>query len=107
MPAGQAIFRHDFGNRPVYIATNSLSTVPHIGVTNDFERRMYEHKHKLITGFSSRYNINKLVYFEETSDVQEAIAREKVLKGWRRARKAALVETMNPEWRDLSADWYT
>jgi putative endonuclease len=91
----------------VYILTNSLSTVLYIGVTNDLERRVYEHKHKLTPGFTSRYNVNRLVYFEETTDVQEAIAREKVLKGWRRSRKADLVTTTNAEWRDLSTDWYT
>lgn len=91
----------------VYIATNSLSTVLYVGVTNDLERRISEHKHKLVPGFTSRYNVNKLVYFEDANDVREAIAREKQLKGWRRSRKVELVETMNREWRDLSADWGT
>ena len=90
----------------VCIATNSLSTVLYVGVTNALDRRMYQHKHKLTPGFTSRYNVNKLVYFEETTDVREAIAREKILKGWRRARKVDLVNTLNPGWRDLSADWY-
>lgn len=89
----------------VYIA--SLSTVLYVGVTNDLERRISEHKHKLVPGFTSRYNVNKLVYFEDANDVREAIAREKQLKGWRRSRKVELVETMNREWRDLSADWGT
>ena len=90
----------------VYIMTNSLSTVLYIGMTNNLERRVWEHRHKLVPGFTSKYNVNKLVYFEETSDVREAIYREKQLKGWTRARKAQLVATMNPEWQDWSADWY-
>jgi putative endonuclease len=91
----------------VYILTNSLSTVLYTGVTNDLERRVYEHKHKLIPGFTSKYNVNKLVYFEEGKDVSAAIAREKEIKGWRRSKKAELIATMNPQWRDLSADWYS
>ena len=91
----------------IYILTNSLSTVLYIGVTNNLERRLYEHKHRLIQGFASRYNIDRLVYFEEGSDIRDAIAREKALKGWTRDRKVALVNTMNPEWRDLSANWFT
>jgi putative endonuclease len=75
-------------------------------VTGDLEQRVYQHKKKLTPGFTSKYNVDRLVYFEETTDVQEAIAREKQLKGWRRARKAQLVETINPDWRDLAADWY-
>jgi putative endonuclease len=89
----------------VYIMTNSLSTVLYIGMTNNLERRVWEHKQKLVPGFTSKYNVNTLVYFEETSDVREAIYREKQLKGWTRARKVDLVATMNREWRDLSAGW--
>ena len=90
----------------VYILTNHLSTVLYIGVTSDLERRVFEHKKKLVAGFTSKYNLDRLVYFEDTEDVQAAIGREKQLKGWLRRRKAALVETMNPDWRDLSEGWY-
>jgi putative endonuclease len=89
----------------VYIMTNRGHTL-YIGVTNDLERRVYEHKHRLVAGFTSRYAIDRLVYFEEHCDVQVAIAREKELKGWRRARKIALIESMNPAWRDLSREWF-
>jgi putative endonuclease len=67
---------------------------------------VYEHKQKLIPGFTQKYNIDKLAYYEETVDVTAAIAREKQIKGWLRAKKIALIESMNPEWLDLSADWY-
>ena len=88
----------------VYILSNKTNTTLYIGVTNDLERRLYEHKNHLIKGFSSRYNITKLVYFETTSDVYSAIEREKQLKGWRRSKKNALIATMNPEWNDLYPD---
>jgi putative endonuclease len=90
----------------VYVLTNVHNTTLYIGVKNDLDRRLHEHKQKLLPSFSARYNLNKLVYFEETSDVRSAIEREKQLKGWCRSRKAELVETMNPAWQDLSADWY-
>ena len=77
----------------------------YIGVTNDLERRLYEHKHQLADGFTEKYNVHKLVYFETTSDIHAALEREKQLKRWKRAKKNALVETMNPVWRDLSEDW--
>ncbi len=75
-------------------------------MTNDLIRRIHEHKQKLIPGFTQKYNIDRLVYYEETVDVAEAIAREKQIKGWLRAKKIALIESMNPEWNDLSADWF-
>ena len=90
----------------VYILCNWNNKVMYIGVTNNLERRIYEHKNKLIEGFTSKYNINKLVYFEETSDIKAAIAREKQLKGLKRDKKNELVEAMNPEWIDLSENWY-
>ncbi|MCK4839348.1 MAG: GIY-YIG nuclease family protein [Desulfobulbaceae bacterium] len=77
----------------------------YVGVTNDLERRMFEHKEKSIKGFTEKYNVNKLVYFEQTSDVNVAIAREKEIKKWRRQKKDALVKRANPDWRDLSADF--
>ena len=92
-------------NYYVYILTNKSDHVMYIGVTNNLERRVYEHKQELIEGFTKRYHVNKLVYFETTTDVRSAIEHEKQLKGWLRSRKNALVERMNPEWRDLSEDW--
>ncbi len=89
----------------VYILTNKSNRVMYIGVTNNLERRLYEHKQELVEGFTKRYHVHKLVYYEQTSDVRSAIQREKELKGWLRTKKNALVETMNPTWRDLSEDW--
>ena len=88
----------------VYILTNWNNKVMYIGVTNNLERRMYEHKHKLVDGFTKRYNVNKLVYYEVTSDIHEAIRREKQLKGFKRSKKNALVETINPLWEDLNIE---
>jgi putative endonuclease len=73
----------------------------YVGVTNDLARRVYQHKHKLLAGFTSRYAIDRLVYFEQSSDVRAAIFREKQLEGWLRARKVALIESVNPRWQDL------
>ncbi len=86
----------------VYITSNASRTL-YTGVTNNLERRVYEHKHKLMSGFT--YNINRLVYFEITSDVVAAISREKQIKGWVRSKKIALIESENPGWQDLSAEW--
>ena len=88
----------------VYIATNGSKTL-YTGVTNDLRRRMYEHRHSLIPGFTSKYGIDRLVYFETTSEIVLAIAREKEIKGWRRAKKIALIESTNPKWSDLSKAW--
>ncbi len=88
----------------VYIMTNKNDGTMYIGMTNDLVRRVYEHKNHLVKGFTSRYNVEKLVYVEEASDVMDAIQREKQLKGWTRAKKNALVESLNPEWEDL---WYS
>jgi putative endonuclease len=89
----------------VYIMTNNSDTL-YIGVTNDIVRRVYEDKQKLVEGFTFEYNITQLVYYEETNDLQAAIAREKQLKGWLRRRKIALIRSVHPRWEDLSADWY-
>ena len=89
----------------VYIMTNRSKTL-YTGVTNNLERRVYEHKNKLVAGFTSKYNITKLVYYEETNDVHSALAREKQIKGWLRAKKIALIEAENPEWKDISLEWY-
>lgn len=88
----------------VYILTNRSRTF-YVGMTNNLERRVYEHKHKLIDGFTKRYNIMILVYYEAFADVVEAITREKPLKDWRREKKIALIQAMNPTWADLSASW--
>ena len=89
----------------VYILTNWNNKVMYIGMTNNLERRLFEHKTKMVDGFTKKYNVNKLVYFEETSDVHVAIAREKEIKKWRREKKNNLVISMNPEWKDLSDSW--
>ena len=85
----------------VYIMANRSITL-YTGVTNDLERRVFEHKNKLVSGFTEKYNVNRLVFYEETSDINAAITREKQIKGWLRARKIELIESVNPEWRDLS-----
>ena len=89
----------------VYIMTNGVRTI-YIGVTNDLTRRVYEHQHKLVGGFTKKYNITMLVHYEATSDVLSAIAREKQLKGWRRSKKVDLIESSNSAWVDLSLGWY-
>ena len=85
----------------IYIATNITNTVLYIGVTNDLIRRMYEHKHKLAAGFTSKYNITKLVYYEVFDDIDEAIKREKQLKGGSRQKKLDLITKVNPMFKDL------
>ena len=89
----------------VYILSNWNDSVLYIGVTGNLPRRLYEHRNHLVDGFSNKYNTEKLVYFEETTDVYSAISREKQLKGWTRKKKNDLIAKMNPEWKDLSADW--
>ena len=90
----------------VYILSNWNNQVLYIGVTNNLERRLYEHKNKLTEGFTKKYNLNKLVYFEETTDVKAALEREKQLKGWKREKKNILINSLNPDWNDLSSSWY-
>jgi putative endonuclease len=85
--------------------TNQSGTL-YVGVTNNLERRIFEHKNSLIKGVTKKYNINRLVYFEETNDILAAIGREKQIKGWLRNKKIALIESINPEWKDLSEDWF-
>lgn len=89
----------------VYIMANYSNSVLYIGVTDNLQRRVYEHKNKLIEGFTEKYNVNKLVYFEETSDIKAAIQREKNLKKWNRSWKEELIRKTNPEFRDLSLFW--
>lgn len=88
----------------VYILTNKSNTVLYVGMTNNLNRRVYEHQNKLIKGFTSKYNLNKLIYYEETNDVKTAIAREKEIKKWRREKKINLIETINPKWSNLNKD---
>jgi putative endonuclease len=89
----------------VYIMTNHSKTL-YTGVTNDLLRRVSEHKQKRIPGFTSKYNITQLVYYEECDDVRNAILREKQIKGWLRSKKIALIEAMNPNWEDLRSKWF-
>lgn len=89
----------------VYILTNIRHTVLYIGVTNNLERRIAEHKQKLVPGFTKRYNVDQLVYLEETGDVIAAIEREKQLKAGSRQKKIDLINAMNPSWQDLSEGW--
>ena len=91
------------GGYYVYIMTNASRTL-YVGMTRDLVACVYQHKHKAKQGFTERYNVTRLVYFEEATHPQVAIAREKELKGWRRARKIALISVANPTWRDLSED---
>jgi putative endonuclease len=88
----------------VYILTNHTRTL-YTGVTNNLYRRLFEHKRHLVPGFTAKYNVTQLVHFETTSDVKSAISREKEIKGWVRRKKIELIETNNPEWRDLSKEW--
>ena len=85
--------------------TNKSRTL-YTGVTNDLMRRVYEHKNKLVKGFTGKYNIQYLVYYESTSNIYAALEREKQIKGWLRRKKIALIDSMNPKWKDLSEEWY-
>ena len=88
----------------VYLMSSNSRNL-YVGVTNDLSRRMYEHKVGLMRGFTWKYNVDRLVYFESTSDILSAIAREKEIKGWSRAKKIALIESANPGWKDLTDEW--
>ncbi|NLY44418.1 MAG: GIY-YIG nuclease family protein [Tissierella sp.] len=85
--------------------SNWNNKVLYTGMTNNLERRIYEHKNKLVKGFTEKYNVDKLVYFDYTSNVNSAIAREKEIKGWTRLKKNKLIESKNPEWKDLSKEF--
>ena len=89
----------------VYILANQTNSVVYVGVTNDLQRRLYEHKNGLCEGFTKKYNVNKLVYFEETTSVLSAITREKQIKNLVRRKKDELINTKNPDWVDLSLSW--
>lgn len=90
----------------IYIVSNWTGDVIYIGVTSNLERRLYEHKYGMIKGFSSKYKTNKLVYYEQFSEIDLAIRREKEIKKWRREKKNNLINEMNPTWEDLSLSWY-
>jgi putative endonuclease len=85
----------------VYMMSNKYNTTLYIGVTNNLKRRVYEHREKLIKGFSSKYNCNKLVWYEETGNIESAILKEKRMKKWKREYKESLIREKNPEWLDL------
>ena len=89
----------------VYIMTNKSRTL-YTGVTGDLQNRVYQHKNKLVQGFTSKYNIQYLVYYESTASIHVALEREKQIKGWLRAKKIALINSINPEWKDLSDEWF-
>lgn len=89
----------------VYIMSSHSKRL-YIGMTSDLHRRVAEHKQGLVEGFTKRYNLKMLVYYETTNEVQAAIEREKYLKGWRRSRKMELIESFNPEWDDLAMTWF-
>ena len=93
-------------NYCVYILTNKTNTVLYVGVTNDIKRRIFEHKENVNDGFTAKYNVNKLVYCEFTSNIESAIEREKQLKKWNREKKIKLIEEQNPEWKDLVEQEY-
>ncbi|QCX01490.1 GIY-YIG nuclease family protein [Aggregatimonas sangjinii] len=89
----------------IYFMANKNNTVIYIGVTSNMVRRIYQHKIKFYKGFTSKYNCNKLVYFEEFNDINQALARERQLKAGNRRRKEKLIKSMNPDWKDLSDGW--
>lgn len=89
----------------IYIMT-SMSGTLYTGITSDLEKRVYQHKQKLADGFTKRYNVDRLVYYEETTDIEVALEREKEIKGWRRSKKISLIESINPTWKDLAEDWF-
>ncbi|MHB8966910.1 MAG: GIY-YIG nuclease family protein [Thermoleophilia bacterium] len=89
----------------VYILASASRTL-YTGVTNNLERRVFEHKHHLVKGFTSKYNITRLVHFEETTDITSALQREKQIKAWTRKKRLDLIQKDNPTWVDLAADWF-
>ena len=90
----------------VYIMANKKCTTIYVGMTNNLERRVFEHKNHLIDGYTKRYNVVNLVYYESVNDSESAIFREKQIKGWKREKKNDLINSMNEKWLDLSADWF-
>ncbi len=90
----------------VYIMASKRNGTLYTGVTNKLERRVYEHKNDIVKGFTSKYKVHMLVYFEETNDINDALEYEKRLKKWNRAWKIELIEKDNPDWKDLAKNWY-
>ena len=90
----------------VYIVSNNTRSTLYIGVTNDLERRVSEHRSGEFRGFAQQYHCVHLVYYEHAREVRDALAREKQLKGWRREKKNALISNLNPHWEDLAGDWF-
>ena len=88
----------------VYILANGFNSVLYVGVTSDLKGRIFQHKHKEVDGFSKKYNLNKLVYYEQSDSIYSAIEREKQIKGWLRKKKVNLITSMNSSWRDLYND---
>ena len=93
-------------NYYVYIITNQRNGTLYTGVTNDLKRRVWQHKNKTLPGFTAQYGLGRLIYFETHRDISDAIAREKQIKAGSRAKKIALIGKENPQWTDLSADWF-
>ncbi len=91
----------------LYMLTNRWKNVLYTGVTNELLKRVWQHKNKIARGFTYKYNCDRLVYYEEFGEIDQAIAREKQIKGWKRYKKNALVESMNADWVDLAADWFS
>jgi putative endonuclease len=89
----------------VYIMSNQSRNL-YTGVTSNLEQRVWQHKNKVLEGFTSQYNLTKLVWYEAFNDIGEAIESEKRIKAWRRSKKTALIEKMNPKWEDLAENWY-
>jgi putative endonuclease len=92
------------GGYCVYILSSKYKRL-YIGVTNNLERRVYEHKNKIFKGFSAKYNIDRLVYFEQFNDIKQAIDRETQMKDYRREKKITLIEKMSLDWKDFSSEW--
>ena len=90
----------------VYILTNKSGTL-YTGVANNLERRVYEHKNKFVDGFTKKYDLTRLVYFEEAGDINSAISRDKQIKGWLRKKKIELIRSLNPRWLDLAQEWFS
>ena len=89
----------------VYIMTSKSGTL-YVGITSNLKKRIYEHKNHLIPGFSNKYDVDRLLYFEKIGDSASAINREKQIKAWRREKKVRLIDSLNPEWKDLAGEWY-
>ena len=89
----------------VYIMS-SKAAVLYVGITNDIKRRVYEHKNHIFEGFTDKYEVDRLVYFETKRNATSAMKREKQIKAWRREKKVKLIDSINPDWEDLSQDWY-